>query len=193
METMNVTFDELLAMAFEQSSSKLGLQSKTPGQISSGLDLTYAPSTITTQQPTKGDLDLLFDMMYDDYIDNITPLTLKWLFKNKHDEENMIIRNKTRLVVRGYRLEEGIELKESFALVARMEAIRQFLDSGFKLTGFLAADYVGCKDTFKSTSSGTQFLGKKLVSWSSKKQDCMVLSTAKAEYVSLSTCCAQVI
>nr|GEX98039.1 hypothetical protein [Tanacetum cinerariifolium] len=40
----------------------------TSGQISSGLDLTYAPSTITTQQPTKGELDLLFEAMYDDYI-----------------------------------------------------------------------------------------------------------------------------
>ncbi|GKF57054.1 retrovirus-related pol polyprotein from transposon TNT 1-94, partial [Tanacetum coccineum] len=46
---------------------------------------------------------------------------------NKHDEENMVIRNKTRLVVRGYRQEEGIDYKESFALVARMEAIRIFL------------------------------------------------------------------
>nr|GFC22569.1 retrovirus-related Pol polyprotein from transposon TNT 1-94 [Tanacetum cinerariifolium] len=59
--------------------------------------------------------------------DNITPLTLKWLFKNKHDEENTVIRNKTRLVVRGYRQEEGIDLEESFAPVARMEAIRIFL------------------------------------------------------------------
>nr|GFD15411.1 hypothetical protein [Tanacetum cinerariifolium] len=40
----------------------------TSGQISSGLDLIYAPSTITTQQPTKGELDLLFVAMYDDYI-----------------------------------------------------------------------------------------------------------------------------
>ncbi|GJZ18145.1 retrovirus-related pol polyprotein from transposon TNT 1-94, partial [Tanacetum coccineum] len=68
METMNVTFDELSAMAFEQSSSKPGLQSMTSGQISSGLDLTYAPSTITTQKPTEGELDLLFEAMYDDYI-----------------------------------------------------------------------------------------------------------------------------
>ncbi|GJU96344.1 retrovirus-related pol polyprotein from transposon TNT 1-94 [Tanacetum coccineum] len=574
METMNVTFDELSAMAFEQSSSKPGLQSMTSGQISSGLDLTYAPSTITTQKPTEGDLDLLFEAMYDDYIggqpssaprtapaaqapqvlqtptattttadtaptltnsssqatkfpntsqdvdeletqqhvqhqpatiadnvpnaifdentfvnpfatpstsaaessssqyvdplnmhtfyqpypheyqwtkdhpleqvigepsrpvltrnqlrsdgdmcmyaltvstmepknvkeamtdpawiesmqeellqfkrldvwvlvpapDNIKPLTLKWLFKNKHDEENTIIRNKTRLVVRGYRQEEGIDFEESFAPVARMEAIRIFLayvahksfivfqmdvktaflhgtlkedvyvcqpegfidadhpshvyklkkalyglkqaprawydefstfllhnhffkstidptlfirrfdddilvkslkkygmetcdpvgtpmeikdkldldqngtpvdatqyrsmigalmyltssrleivhatclcaryqakpiekhlkevkrifcylrgtvnmglwytkDSGFELTRFSNADYAGCKDTFKSTFGGAQFLGKKLVSWSSKKQDCTALSIAEAEYVSLS-------
>ncbi|GKE02426.1 retrovirus-related pol polyprotein from transposon TNT 1-94, partial [Tanacetum coccineum] len=66
-------------------------------------------------------------------------------------------------------------------------------DSGFKLTGFSDADYAGCKDTLKSTSGGAQFLGEKLVSWSSKKQDCMALSTAKAEYVSLSACCAQVL
>ncbi|GKB11239.1 retrovirus-related pol polyprotein from transposon TNT 1-94 [Tanacetum coccineum] len=276
METMNVTFDELSAMAFEQSSSKLGLQGMTYGQISSRLDLTYALSTITTQQPTKDELDLLFEAIHDDHIcgqpsatprtvlaaqapqvlqtpttttttadtsptptnsssqatsiprtsqnvdelkphqqhvqhqpatiadnvlnamvddntfvnpfatpstsaaessssqyvdpsnmhknqlrsdgdmcmyaltisimepknvkeamtdpawiesmqeellqfkrlnvwvlvppmDNIKPLTLKWLFKNKHDEENMVIRNKTRLVVRGYHQDEGID------------------------------------------------------------------------------------
>ncbi|GJW53888.1 retrovirus-related pol polyprotein from transposon TNT 1-94 [Tanacetum coccineum] len=192
METMNVTSDELLAMAFKQSSSKPELQGMTSIQICSGLDLTYAPSIITTQQPTERDLDLLFEAMYDDYIggqpsatprttlaaqapsvreapttsttivdttstppnsssqatnipntsqdfkrldvwvllpapDNIKPLTLKWLFKNKHDEENTVIRNKTCLVVRGYRQEEGIDFEESFAPIARMEAIRIFL------------------------------------------------------------------
>nr|GFC48023.1 uncharacterized mitochondrial protein AtMg00810-like [Tanacetum cinerariifolium] len=64
-------------------------------------------------------------------------------------------------------------------------------DSGFELIGFSDAGYAGCKDTFKSSFGGAQFLGEKLVSWSSKKQDCTVLSTAEAEYVSLSTCCAQ--
>nr|GEX09434.1 retrovirus-related Pol polyprotein from transposon TNT 1-94 [Tanacetum cinerariifolium] len=59
--------------------------------------------------------------------DGIKPLTLKWLLKNKHDEENTVTRNKTRLVVRGYRQEEGIDFEESFAPVARMEAIRIFL------------------------------------------------------------------
>nr|GEV39901.1 retrovirus-related Pol polyprotein from transposon TNT 1-94 [Tanacetum cinerariifolium] len=276
-------------------SSKPRLQSMTSGQISSGLDLTYAPSTITTQQPTEGDLDLLFEAMYDDYIgghplatprtvlatqahqvrqtstksssiantapapinsssqvtnfpnssqdvnglktqqqhahaaessssqyvdpsnmhtfyqpylnefqwtkdnpleqvigepsqpvlirnqhrtdgdmcmyaltvstmepknvkeamtdtawiesmqkellqfkrmdvwvlvlapDNILPLTLKWIFKNKNDEENTVIQNKSCLVVRGYRQEEGIDFKESFTPIAIMEAIRIFL------------------------------------------------------------------
>nr|GFA05417.1 integrase, catalytic region, zinc finger, CCHC-type, peptidase aspartic, catalytic [Tanacetum cinerariifolium] len=67
METMNVSFNELSAMAFEQRSSKPELQSMTSGQISSGLDLTYAPLTITMQQPSEGELDLLFEAMYDDY------------------------------------------------------------------------------------------------------------------------------
>nr|GFB46805.1 retrovirus-related Pol polyprotein from transposon TNT 1-94 [Tanacetum cinerariifolium] len=221
IETLNVSFDELSAMAFEQRSSKPRLQSMTSRQISSGLDLTYAPSTITSQQPSEGELDLLFEAMYDDYIggqpsatartvpavqepqvrqtsmtsiliadtaptptnsssqatnilitsqdvdelnpnamvngntnqlrsdgdmymyaltfkrldvrvlvpapDNISSLTLKWLFKNKHDEEQTIIRNKSRLVVRGYRQEEGIDFEESFAPIARIEAIRIFL------------------------------------------------------------------
>nr|GEU33873.1 retrovirus-related Pol polyprotein from transposon TNT 1-94 [Tanacetum cinerariifolium] len=52
---------------------------------------------------------------------------LKWLFKKKLDKENTVIQNKTRLVVKGCRQEEGIEFKESFGLVARMEAIRILL------------------------------------------------------------------
>nr|GEU98736.1 hypothetical protein [Tanacetum cinerariifolium] len=127
----------------------------------------------------KGELDLLFEAMYDDYIAgqpsattrtvppaqepqnvkeamtdpawidsmqeellqfkrldvwvlvpapfNISPLTLKWLFKNKHDEQQTVIRNKSRLVVGEYRQEEGIDFEESFAPVARIEAIRIFL------------------------------------------------------------------
>nr|GFD38274.1 retrovirus-related Pol polyprotein from transposon TNT 1-94 [Tanacetum cinerariifolium] len=59
--------------------------------------------------------------------DNISPLTLKWIFKNKHDEEQTVIRNKSRLVVIGYRQEEGLNFEESFAPVARMEAIMIFL------------------------------------------------------------------
>ncbi|GJU04262.1 ribonuclease H-like domain-containing protein [Tanacetum coccineum] len=62
-------------------------------------------------------------------------------------------------------------------------------DSGFELIAYSDADHAGCKDDCKSTSGGVQFLGGKLVSWSSKKQDCTAMSTAEAEYVSLSACC----
>ncbi|GJV19412.1 retrovirus-related pol polyprotein from transposon TNT 1-94 [Tanacetum coccineum] len=66
-------------------------------------------------------------------------------------------------------------------------------DSGFELIAYSDADHAGCKDDCKSTSGGLKFLGGKLVSWSSKKQDCTAMSTAEAEYVSLSACSAQVI
>nr|GEY20136.1 retrovirus-related Pol polyprotein from transposon TNT 1-94 [Tanacetum cinerariifolium] len=67
-------------------------------------------------------------------------------------------------------------------------------DTGFELTSFLDSDHAGCFDSRKSTSDGIQFLGgDKLVSWSSKKQDCTLISSAKAEYVSLSACSAQVL
>ncbi|GJX07830.1 retrovirus-related pol polyprotein from transposon TNT 1-94 [Tanacetum coccineum] len=65
---------------------------------------------------------------------------------------------------------------------------------GFELTAFSDLDHAGCLDTRKSTSGGIQFLGDdKLVSWSSKMQDCTSMSSAEAEYVSLSACCAQVL
>ncbi|GJR52992.1 hypothetical protein Tco_1403513, partial [Tanacetum coccineum] len=65
-------------------------------------------------------------------------------------------------------------------------------DSGFELTAFSDADHAGCIDTRKSTSGGIQFLGDKLVSWMSKKQNCTAMSSAEAEYVALSASCAQV-
>ncbi|GJR64835.1 retrovirus-related pol polyprotein from transposon TNT 1-94 [Tanacetum coccineum] len=64
--------------------------------------------------------------------------------------------------------------------------------SGFELTAFSDADHAGCIDTRKSTSGGIQFLGDKLVSWMSKKQNCTAMSSAEAEYVALSASCAQV-
>ncbi|GJR28192.1 retrovirus-related pol polyprotein from transposon TNT 1-94 [Tanacetum coccineum] len=239
--------------------------------------------------------------------------------ENKCDAENIMVQNKTHLVAKGYRQEEGIDFEESFAHVARLEVVRMFIayaahknitifqmdvktaflngplkeevyvsqPEGFidpefpdhvyrlkkalyglkqaprawydKLSSFLIqhgftkdecvsmstpmaterldvdlqgtptdqttyrlmyqssrhylyyfcmcslsstsygqtlqrdADHVGCKDDCKSTSRGLQFLGENLVSWSPKKQDCTAMSTAEAEYVSLSACCAQVI
>ncbi|GJT03158.1 retrovirus-related pol polyprotein from transposon TNT 1-94 [Tanacetum coccineum] len=53
-------------------------------------------------------------------------------------------------------------------------------DSGFELTTFLDVDHAGCLDTLKSTSRGIQFLGEKLISWMSKKQDYTAMSTAEA-------------
>nr|GEV04520.1 hypothetical protein [Tanacetum cinerariifolium] len=67
-------------------------------------------------------------------------------------------------------------------------------DTGFELNAFSDSDHAGCLDSRKSTSGGIQFLGgDNLVSWSSKKQDCTSMSSAEAEYVSLSACFAQVL
>ncbi|GJX72174.1 retrovirus-related pol polyprotein from transposon TNT 1-94 [Tanacetum coccineum] len=54
-------------------------------------------------------------------------INLKWLWKNKHDEENTVIRNKSCLVAKGYAQKEGIDFEESFAPVARLEAVRLFI------------------------------------------------------------------
>ncbi|GJV98693.1 retrovirus-related pol polyprotein from transposon TNT 1-94 [Tanacetum coccineum] len=184
--------------------------------------------------------------------DNIKPLTLKWLFKNKHDKENTIIKNKTRLVMRGYRQEEGIDFEESFApgllkedvyvcqpegfidadhpshvytlkkaLCGLKQALRAWYD---ELSKFLLqnhfnkgtidpllfirrfnddilviqvyvddiifdADYAGCRDSFKSTSGGTQFLGEKLVGWSSKKQDFTAVNRGSRICISIRLLC----
>ncbi|GJR23964.1 retrovirus-related pol polyprotein from transposon TNT 1-94 [Tanacetum coccineum] len=67
-------------------------------------------------------------------------------------------------------------------------------DTSFELTAFSDSDQAGCLDSRKSTSGGIQFLGgDKLVSWSSKNQDCTSMSLSEAEYVSLSVCCTQVL
>ncbi|GJS31806.1 integrase, catalytic region, zinc finger, CCHC-type containing protein [Tanacetum coccineum] len=270
--------------------------------------------------------------------DNILIIPLKWIFKIKLDEYGDVLKNKARLVAKGYRQEAGIDFEESFAPVARLEAIRLFIahaasmnmvifqmdvktaflngelnevvyvsqPEGFvdpehpshvyrlkkalyglkqaprawydKLSAFLIksgftkgvvdptlftrktgkhllleilkkfgfdsctpidtpmaerpnldedkggklidptrfrgmvgslmylsasrpdivfAVYVtrqdGCHDTRRSTSGSAQFLGHRLVSWSSKKQKSTAISTTEAEYIALSGCCAQIL
>ncbi|KAJ9544670.1 hypothetical protein OSB04_024377 [Centaurea solstitialis] len=66
-------------------------------------------------------------------------------------------------------------------------------DSSFELISFTDSDYGGCKLDRKSTSGSCQFLGDKLVSWTSKKQNCVSTSTAEAEYVAATSCCSQVL
>nr|GEW67089.1 hypothetical protein [Tanacetum cinerariifolium] len=98
METMNVSFDEFSAMAFEQRSSKPGLQSMTSGHISSGLDLTYAPSTITMQQPSEGELDLLFKAMYDDYIGGQPSATARTILPAQDPQDRQTSTTSTKIV-----------------------------------------------------------------------------------------------
>jgi hypothetical protein len=63
----------------------------------------------------------------------------------------------------------------------------------FDLAGYSDADFAGCRIDRKSTSGTCQFLGGRLVSWFSKKQNSVSTSTAEAEYISAGSCCAQIL
>ncbi|GJR80195.1 retrovirus-related pol polyprotein from transposon TNT 1-94 [Tanacetum coccineum] len=66
-------------------------------------------------------------------------------------------------------------------------------DSSIALTAFADADHAGCQDTRRSTSGSMQFLGDRLVSWSSKRQKSAAISSTEAEYIAMSGCCAQIL
>jgi hypothetical protein len=65
--------------------------------------------------------------------------------------------------------------------------------STFNLLGYSDSDYAGCKLDRKSTFGTFQFLGRSLVSWSSKKQNSVALPTVEAEFVAAGACCAQLL
>ncbi|GJZ28019.1 hypothetical protein Tco_0572666 [Tanacetum coccineum] len=66
-------------------------------------------------------------------------------------------------------------------------------DTKIALIAYADADHTGCQDTRRSTFGTAQFLGDKLVSWSSKKQKSTAISSTEAEYIALSGCCAQIL
>ncbi|GJR18458.1 retrovirus-related pol polyprotein from transposon TNT 1-94 [Tanacetum coccineum] len=269
--------------------------------------------------------------------DKVMLIKLKWIYKVKTDEFGAVLKNKARLVAQGFRQEEGIDFKESFAPVVRIEAIRIFVENAanknmtifqmdvkkiflngelkeelkkalyglkqaprawydmlssffisqhfskgvvdptlfiqkagndlllvqiyvddivfasthtamcnefanlmttkFKMSmighidsvdtpiveknkldedlqgtpvdatlyhgmigslmyltsTYADADHVGCQDTRRSTSGNAQFLGDKLVRWSSKKKKSTSISSTEAEYIALSGCCAKIL
>nr|GEX14142.1 retrovirus-related Pol polyprotein from transposon TNT 1-94 [Tanacetum cinerariifolium] len=55
------------------------------------------------------------------------------------------------------------------------------------------ADQAGCQDTRRSTSGSLQFLGERLISWSSKRKKSAAISSMEAEYIALSGCCTQIL
>nr|GEV07929.1 hypothetical protein [Tanacetum cinerariifolium] len=132
-------------------------------------------------------------------------LMLKWIYKVKTDKFSGVLKKKARLVALGFRQDEGIDFEESFASVSRIEAILDptlftrkagndlLLDTVMSLIAYADADYVGCQDTRRSTSGSTQFLGDKLVQWSSKKQKSTAILSTEVEYNTLSGCYAQII
>jgi len=65
--------------------------------------------------------------------------------------------------------------------------------SDYKLVGLCDADYAGDRIERKSTSGNFQFLGYNLISWASKRQATIALSTTEAEYISAASCCTQLL
>nr|GFC77326.1 uncharacterized mitochondrial protein AtMg00810-like [Tanacetum cinerariifolium] len=63
-------------------------------------------------------------------------------------------------------------------------------DSSVALRAFVDADHAGCQDTRRSTSGSLQFLGERLISWSSKRKKSAAISNTEAKYITLSGCCA---
>ncbi|GKD84379.1 retrovirus-related pol polyprotein from transposon TNT 1-94, partial [Tanacetum coccineum] len=137
-------FDELTVMASEHSSSGPALHEMTPATISSELVPNPPPSTLV-DCPAPEVIALITKVVAtapaastglpsSATVDQDAPspnkvmvITLKWIYKAKLDELGEILKNKARLVARGYRQEEGIDFEESFAPVASLDAIRIFL------------------------------------------------------------------
>nr|GEU36255.1 hypothetical protein [Tanacetum cinerariifolium] len=118
VETIHVKFDELPLMASDHVSFDLVPQCpSTSDELLNG----------TT--PVVSSLSMYMLLMH---LIKSTPLcknviNMKWLWKNKHVEENTVIRNKACLVAKGYNQKDGINFEESFAPVARLEAVRLFI------------------------------------------------------------------
>nr|GEY96367.1 retrovirus-related Pol polyprotein from transposon TNT 1-94 [Tanacetum cinerariifolium] len=84
-------------------------------------------------------------------------------------------------------------LQMRITLVAKILAGVHLEDSSVALSSFADADHAGCQDTCRSTSGSVQFLGERLISWSSKRQKSAAISSTEAEYIALSGCCVKIL
>nr|GFC91264.1 retrovirus-related Pol polyprotein from transposon TNT 1-94 [Tanacetum cinerariifolium] len=120
-------------VTYEQSSSTASPQSN----VQPNHPMTHHNSKWTKDHPLNYIIEAMQEELYEFEClevwelvprpDKVMVITLKWIYKVKLDELGGILKNKARLVACGYRQEEGIDFKESFAPVARLEAIRIFL------------------------------------------------------------------
>ncbi|GJZ44445.1 retrovirus-related pol polyprotein from transposon TNT 1-94 [Tanacetum coccineum] len=133
---------------------------------------------------------------------------MKWLWKKKHDEENTVIYNKAHFVAKGYRQKEGIDFKESYALVASLDSQAICYEEVYvnQPDRFLTTTHPQSPKPSKHSNMGHQAklhersMMNSPTSWYQKdfpkvvqNKTILLMSTAEAEYVSLSTCYAQVL
>nr|GEZ52679.1 retrovirus-related Pol polyprotein from transposon TNT 1-94 [Tanacetum cinerariifolium] len=135
METIHVQFDELTEpMAPVHLSTGPAPTLLTPGLICSGLvpnpNFKYAIIEDCWFQAMQDEIHEFDRVQVWELVpqpDCVMIIALKWIYKVKLDEYGYVLKNKARLVAKGYRQEEGIDFEESFAPVARIEAIRIFI------------------------------------------------------------------
>ncbi|GJW75728.1 retrovirus-related pol polyprotein from transposon TNT 1-94 [Tanacetum coccineum] len=113
-------------------------------------------------------------------------IALKWLWKNKCDAENIVVQNKTRLVAKGYNQEEGIDFKESFASVSRLEAVQMFI--AYAAHKNITIFQMDVKTAFLNGPLKEKVYVECSWSWSFKKQDCTAMSTAEKSDICFFVC-----
>ncbi|GJU46817.1 retrovirus-related pol polyprotein from transposon TNT 1-94 [Tanacetum coccineum] len=113
--TMSNELDLLFSLMFDELlNGTTPVVSKSSDVPTANIPGQHQQHNITTSTSTTVDFDRPF-------CKNV--LNMKWLWKNKRDEENIVIRNKAHLVDKGYGQQEGIDFEESFAPVARLEVV----------------------------------------------------------------------
>ncbi|KAJ9547553.1 hypothetical protein OSB04_020096 [Centaurea solstitialis] len=116
VKTRSATQNECLFAAF--------LSRHEPSNVTEALDIS---DWVTAMQEELNQFERLGVWRLVPRPKNKTIIDLKWIFKNKKDEDGIVTRNKARLVAKGFKQQAGIDYDETFAPVARIEAIRIFL------------------------------------------------------------------
>ncbi|GKA30823.1 hypothetical protein Tco_0717128 [Tanacetum coccineum] len=214
METMHVTFDELTAMASEQFSSGPRLHVMTPVTSYSGL----VPNIIPQQPcnlPKRDDWDSLFQPLFDEYFNPptitisivlvaVVPRVINIADSPVSTSIDQDAPSSNTPMVEKNKLDEDLHRTPVDATLYRgMIGSLMYLTSSrpdLIYAVCLCAEYQPKPtekhlnaDTRRSTSGSAQFLGDKLVSWSSKKQKSTAISSTKADIIALSGCCAQIL
>nr|GEZ50131.1 retrovirus-related Pol polyprotein from transposon TNT 1-94 [Tanacetum cinerariifolium] len=200
VETIHVDFDELTTMASEQSSLGPALHEMIPATISSGL-VPKPTSSTTFVPPSRNEWDLLFQPLFDELLtpsptESTGSPSLTTIDQDAPSPSKSQTTSKTQPPVIPNDVEEGnhdIEVAHmgndplfGMPIPEVVSDQSSLMDSSIALKAFADVDHAGCQDTHRSTSGSLQFLGDRLISWSSKRQKSAAISSTEAEYIALS-------